>query len=75
MGLSTYILHVNAPPKQKHAMRHGMRNLHGLKLRRYDAHLIDLNEYLAAIPVAKASDKIGDTENKKTFCTVCQMYV
>ena len=43
-------------------MRHGMRNPHGLKVRRYAARLIDLNEYLALLPWEKLTYKIGVTE-------------
>ena len=39
-------------------MRRGMRNLLGLKLRRYAACIIDLNNYLAVFYWAKASEKI-----------------
>ena len=39
-----------------------MRKPRGLKLRRYSDHLIDINEYLNALPEAKASDNIGEME-------------
>ena len=39
-----------------------MKNLHILKVRRYTARLIDLNEYLASFPGATMADKMGVTE-------------
>ena len=41
---------VNSLSKQKCAMSRGMRKLCGLKVRRYAACLIDLNEYLDFFP-------------------------
>ena len=61
LGLSTYFT-VNALPKKKRAMRHGMRNTHVLKVRRYAAYLVDPNEYLAVLPGAKISENICVTE-------------
>ena len=43
-------------------MSHGTRNLLSLKIRHYAARMIDLNEYLAAFPGAKASDFCCVTE-------------
>ena len=43
-------------------MRRRMRKPSGLKLRRYVARLIDLNEYLALFPGDALSEKIGVTE-------------
>ena len=43
-------------------MRRIMRNPHGLKVRCYAAHLIDLNEYLALFPGVNLTDKIGMTD-------------
>ena len=43
-------------------MRRGMRKPRGLKVRRYTACLIDLNDYLDSFPEATLSDKIGVTE-------------
>ena len=51
-----YCFTVNALSKQKCAMRRGMRNPHGLKVRRYSACLVDLNEYLAVLPVDNISE-------------------
>ena len=43
-------------------MRRGMRKPRELIVRRYVAHLIDLNENLASFPGAKASDNIRGME-------------
>ena len=48
--------------KQKHVIRHGIRNPIELKLRRYTDRLVDPNEYMSAFPVSKASDKVCETE-------------
>ena len=42
-----------------------MRKPHELKVRHYADRMIDLNEYLAVFPGAKASKKIGETELDK----------
>ena len=39
-----------------------MRKPGGLKVRRYAAHLIDLNKYLALLPGPTLFEKIGVTE-------------
>ena len=57
LGLVTYFLPVNALPKKNRAMRRGMRKLCGIKVRRYAARLVDLNEYLNVFPREKISDK------------------
>ena len=44
--------------KQKRAMRHGMRNPLGLKVRLYIDCLIDLNKYLALFPGVKLTKKL-----------------
>ena len=43
-------------------MRRGIRNPIKLKVRRYAARLIYINDYLAAFPGAKESEKIGETD-------------
>ena len=43
-------------------MHRCMKKPRSLKARRYDARLIDLNEYLSSFPGATISDKIGVTE-------------
>ena len=43
-------------------MCRAMKKPCSLRLRRYAARLIDLNEYLASLPVATLADKIGVTE-------------
>ena len=53
---------VNSPPKQKRAMSRCMKNPLRLKVRRYDARFIDLNEYLASFPGATMAEKMGVTE-------------
>ena len=42
-------------------MRRIMRNPRKLKVRHYDACMIETNGYLDALPVSKASDKIEET--------------
>ena len=63
--LGTYFPPIHAFSKQKCAMCRGMRKPRGLKLRRHDSHMIDINAYLDAFYGAKASDKIGETELDK----------
>ena len=59
---------MNFLSKQKRVMRFGMRNPCGLKVRRYAACFIDINEYLDFSPGATLSDKIGLTElNQKNL--------
>ena len=43
-------------------MRRGKRKPQELKVRRYDDRMIELNEYLALLPGAKASDKFFEME-------------
>ena len=43
-------------------MHRGMEKPRCLKVRRYTARLIDLNEYLDLLPGATLSDKIGVTD-------------
>ena len=43
-------------------MRCCMKNPRSLKVRRYDARFIDLNEYLASFPGATMAEKMGVTE-------------
>ena len=61
-GLAWYFGPVNYPSKQKLAMRLCMKKPHILKVSRYTARLIDLNEYLASFPGATMNDKMGVTE-------------
>ena len=61
LDLGKYSSPITVLPKQKRAMRHGMRNPHELKVKCYAACMIELGEYSAALPGAKASDKIGET--------------
>ena len=56
----THFFPVNVLSKQKRAMRRRMRKLRELKVGRYAACLVDLNDYLAALPGKKASDYIGE---------------
>ena len=42
-----------------------MKKLHGLKVRRYAARLIDLNMYFSSFPGDTSSEKIGVTELNK----------
>ena len=48
-------------------MHFGGRKVRKIKMRRYAARLIDLNNYLTALPREKASDKIRETELDKIF--------
>ena len=43
-------------------MRHKTINPRKLRERGYAAHLIDIDEYLAALPIAKTGDMIDETE-------------
>ena len=43
-------------------MHHEMKKMHSLKVMRYAARLIDLNEYSDSFPQATIADKIGVTE-------------
>ena len=43
-------------------MRSFMKNPRSLKARRYAAHLIGLNDYLASFPVATMDDKMSVTD-------------
>ena len=61
-GLSWYSLPVSSLSNQKHAMRCCTKNSCSLKTRRYDARLIDLNEYLASFPGVTMTDKMGVTK-------------
>ena len=64
-GLAWYFLPVNSLSKQKRAMRRCMKKPRGLKVRRYAACLIGLNEYLAYFTGATMADKMGVTEINK----------
>ena len=46
-------------------MRHGMKKMHSLTVRRYAARLIDLNENLVSFPGANLTDKIDITESNE----------
>ena len=58
--LGVYFIPDIALYEQKRVIRCGIRKLHELKLKWYDTRMVDLNKYLAAFPVAKASHKIGE---------------
>ena len=73
-GLSLYFPPVNLIIK-KIAMHRGMNKPCILKVRRYTARLIDLNEYLDFLPGATLSDKIGVTELKVPNIWYKQVYV
>ena len=53
---------INVLSNKKRAIHHGLRKTHKLKVVYYGAHMIELNEYFFALPVAKACDNIGYTE-------------
>ena len=57
LGSGIYFFPVNALSKQKRAMRRGMSKSCILNVRCYTACMIDINEYLAVFPGAKASEK------------------
>ena len=48
-------------------MLHGMRKPRGLKVRRYAAPMIDINEYLDVLPGANASENFVRWSSMK-FC-------
>ena len=62
LGLGTYFFTVNAMLKQKCAMRQGMRNPRGFKVRYYTDCIIELNNSLSVFPGEKASGKNCETE-------------
>ena len=49
-----------------------MRKPHGLKVRRYAACMIDINDCLAVFPRVKASDKTFETELKGILLRIMQ---
>ena len=61
-GLAWYFHPVNSLSKQKREMRRCMKNPHILKVKRYAARLIYLNEYLASFPGETMDGKMGVTE-------------
>ena len=58
---------MNLLSKKKRAMRCGIRKQCGLKVRRYEAHLIKLNKYLAPLSGEKLRHKIGVTKLNGKF--------
>ena len=63
LGLGMYFFFpVNNLSKQECAMRQGVSKPRELKVRRYAAHLIDINDYLATFPEAKESNNIVEKE-------------
>ena len=48
-------------------MIRGMRNLHGLKVRLYDDHMIDIDKYLDVLTWTKESNKICVTKLYKSL--------
>ena len=48
-------------------MRRGMKNSRSLRKIRYEARLIDLNEYLDSFPGVTLADKIGILELNETL--------
>ena len=54
LGVGTYFLLLMHHIK-KRAMRHKTNKPCSLKVRRYAAHMIDMNDYLSVLPGAKAS--------------------
>ena len=60
-GLSCFFS-VNSLSKKKLEMRRCTKNPRSLKVRHYDACLVDLNEYLASFPGATTADKTYVTE-------------
>ena len=62
--------------RHKRTMHRVMRNLHGLKLRRYVVLIININEYLDVLPGAKASDKICEMEvNEVLFNSMVNFWI
>ena len=62
LGLGTYVPPFDALSKQKREMRRKMRKPQELRVRLYNACLIDINEYLATFLGEKSSDKICEAE-------------
>ena len=67
LGLGTYFFPVNALSKKNCVMRRIIRKPRGLKVRRYMARLIDLNEYLAVFPGGNMSENNWTTELYKNL--------
>ena len=65
--LGTYFPPVNVLSKQRRAMCRGTRNPLGLKVRKYTAHMIKINEYLDVLHGEKAIDKICEMEFNETI--------
>ena len=61
-GLSQYSSYINYISKQKRTMCRGIKKLRSITVRRYAAHLIDLNEYLVFFLEATLTDKISVTK-------------
>ena len=51
-------------------MSRGISKMRRLKLRRYDDHMIELNEYFSALPGAKASGKIVEMKLNVFFNSI-----
>ena len=64
-GLGMYFPPINDFSRKKFAMCCGMRKPRELKVRHCAACLIDINDYLNALPGAKSSDNIGETDIDK----------
>ena len=67
LGLGVYCSPVNVLSKKKRTMCHGMRDQHSLKMRRYAARFVDLNDFVAMFPGANISYKICVTELNDIF--------
>ena len=55
-------------------MRRIMRKPHELKVRYYTDYIIDINEYLAVCPGAKASENICETKLNKIILDSMKTY-
>ena len=60
--LGAYFFPATVLSKQKIAMHRGMRKPHELKMRRYDACLVDPNDYFTAFPVSKSRNNIVEMD-------------
>ena len=70
LGLGMYFFPVNPLSKQNRTMRRRMSKPHKLKVMRYAACLIYINNYFNFLPGAKSSVKIGDMEPNEIILNI-----
>ena len=68
--LGTYVFPIDVMFKKKSAMRRGIKNPRGLKVRHYASCLIDLNKYLSVLPGTNISDENCVTALNETLLNI-----